>query len=118
MVSFKLPFFFSPIAYNYYHYCLNNTLNGNLNNLLLDNLQIRFGQVTIDAKVNAVSSKNVYQEILNKWGWARMYFFLPEVNSSLPVNVTLSTMDGIIYVHNTYVHDLNALAVNYIAIGK
>lgn len=94
------------------------TLNGNLNNLLLDNLQIRFGQVTIDAKVNAVSSKNVYQEILNKWGWARMYFFLPEVNSSLPVNVTLSTMDGIIYVHNTYVHDLNALAVNYIAIGK
>ena len=93
-------------------------LNGNLNNLLLDNLQIRFGQVTIDAKVNAVSSKNVYQEILNKWGWARMYFFLPEVNSSLPVNVTLSTMDGIIYVHNTYVHDLNALAVNYLAIGK
>ena len=99
MVSFKLPFFFSPIAYNYYHYCLNNTLNGNV-------------------KANAVSSKNVYPEIINKWGWARMYFFLPEVNSSLPVNVTLSTMDGIIYVHNTYVHDLNALAVNYIAIGK
>lgn len=93
-------------------------LNGNLGNLLLDNMQIRFGQVTIDAKANAVSSKNVYQEILNKWEWARMYFFLPEVNSSLPANVTLSTMDGIIYVYNTYVHDLNALAVNYIAIGK
>ena len=33
MMSFKLPFFFSPIAYNYYHYCLNNTLNGNLSDL-------------------------------------------------------------------------------------
>lgn len=94
------------------------TLNGNLNNLLLDNMQIRFGQVAIDVKANAVSSKNVYPEIINKWGWARMYFFLPELNSSLPANVTLSTIDGIIYVYSTYVYDLNAMAVNYIAIGK
>lgn len=81
-------------------------------------MQIRYGQVTIDAKVNTVSSKNVYQEIVNKWGWSRMYFFLPEVNSSLPQFVTMATMDGIIYVQNNYVRDLNALAVNYIAIGK
>lgn len=93
-------------------------LNGNLGNLLLDGMQIRYGQVTIDAKVNTVSSKNVYQEIVNKWGWSRMYFFLPEVNSSLPQFVTMATMDGIIYVQNNYVRDLNALAVNYIAIGK
>lgn len=80
-------------------------------------MQIRFGTITIDAKVNAVSSKNVYQEIVNKWGWSRMYFFLPEANSSLPQNVTLSTMDGVIYVYNTY-RDLPGLAINYIAIGK
>lgn len=83
-----------------------------------DAWQIRCGTVYIDAKVNVKSSKNIYQEILNKYGWNRMYFFFPEVNSSLPEYITLSTMDGILYVYNTYVHDFENLAVHYIAVGK
>lgn len=81
-------------------------------------MQIRYGVVTIDVKASATASKNVYQEIVSKWNWSRMYFFLPELNSNSPAHIHMSVMDGVLYVHNTLAQNFPAVAINYIAIGK
>ncbi len=79
---------------------------------------IRTGATTINCLPNTISSLDLTSTILSAFGWTNISVLIPVLHSSIPNTLSISNMQGVLYVYNNSAAQYDNVIVRYLAIGK